>query len=443
MNQYSRFLYFICTVAVFGGIMFGFDIAIVSGAVPFIQAYFHWDELQLGWGVSTLLIGCIIGSFGTGYVTDRYGRKKVLIAISLIFGLSCLGTAIATQPNTFILFRFIGGLSVGAVSVLSPMYVAEIAPSAIRGRLTAVYQLCIMLGILISYSTNYALKDLDDNWRWMFASGIIPSILFFVGLLYIPESPRWLYFNEKKEQALSVLIRIFDEDTAKNIIADIQATLSKQVSNHKSIFSELFLKRFRKSIVIGFILAVLVQLIGCNAALDYAPKIMMAAGFSINDALFFNIFMGIVNLIATVFGVIMIDKIGRKPLYFYGSLIMGVSLVFLGYSFHHALLPLLVLIFLFSYIACFSACIGPVFWTLVSEMFPNKIRGMAVAFVSFVQWIFNFLVVWLFPHFLASLGGANTFYFFAAMCIIQLIVVKLWLPETKGRTLEQIEMLWE
>ncbi len=443
MKQYTNYLYFICTVAVFGGIMFGFDIAIVSVAVPFIQEYFHWNELELGWGVSTLLIGCIIGSFCTGYVTDKYGRRKVLIAISLIFGVSCLGTAIASTSDTFIIFRFIGGLSVGAVSVLSPMYVAEIAPSAIRGRLTAIYQLCIMLGILISYATNYALKDLVDNWRWMFASGVIPSVVFFIGLLYIPESPRWLYINNKKEQAFAVLSRIFDESTAKNILIDIQGSQSAKVTVNGNIFSELFHKRFRKSIIIGFTLAVLVQLIGCNAALDYAPKIMMAAGFSINDALFFNIFMGVVNLIATIFGVVMIDKIGRKPLYLYGSLIMGISLLFLGYSFHHAMLPSLVLVLLFSYIACFSACIGPVFWTLVSEMFPNKIRGMAVAFVSFVQWIFNFLVVWLFPHFLSSLGGANTFYFFATMCIIQLVVTKIWLPETKGKTLEQIEMLWE
>lgn len=437
--KYPFFLYFSCCVAIFGGIMFGFDIAIIAGAIPFIQTYFNWSELQLGWGVSSLLIGCIIGSFGSGYVTNKFGRKRVLIISAIIFGISCVGTGIADNETTFILNRLLGGISVGAISVLSPMYVAEMAPADMRGRMTAIYQLCIMLGILLSYVTNYFLKDLESNWRLMFISGVVPAAVFFCGLLFIPESPRWLTINGQKQKALAILQRFYSPVVAQSIIADVEINLA---SHQEKGARALFQKDSRSSIVLGLILAVLVQLIGCNAALDYAPKIMMAAGFSISSALFFNIFMGVINLIATVIGVVLIDRVGRRPLYFYGSLIMGVSLLFLGFSFHHSLPVLVTLFFLFAYIACFSACIGPVFWTLVAEMFPNAIRSKAVALVSFTQWIFNFLVVWLFPFTLATFGGNNTFYFFAAMCLIQLAIVKFMLPETKGKSLEEIEQLW-
>ncbi|WP_312974422.1 sugar porter family MFS transporter [Atlantibacter sp.] len=437
--KYPFYLYFSCCVAIFGGIMFGFDIAIIAGAIPFIQSYFSWNELQLGWGVSSLLVGCIIGSFGSGYVTNKYGRKRVLIVAAIIFGISCAGTGIATNETTFILNRLLGGISVGAISVLSPMYVAEMAPASMRGRMTAVYQLCIMLGILLSYMTNYFLKDLENNWRLMFISGVVPATVFFIGLLFIPESPRWLTIRGQKQKALAILQRFYSPAEAQNITADVEKNLA---AHHTTKASALFNKDSRSSIVLGLILAVLVQLIGCNAALDYAPKIMMAAGFSISSALYFNIFMGVINLIATVIGVVLIDRVGRRPLYFYGSLIMGVSLFFLGFSFHHSLPVLVTLLFLFSYIACFSACIGPVFWTLVSEMFPNAIRSKAVALVSFTQWIFNFLVVWLFPFTLATFGGNNTFYFFAVMCLIQLAIAKFMLPETKGKSLEEIEQFW-
>ena len=437
--KYPFYLYFSCCTAIFGGIMFGFDIAIIAGAIPFIQTYFNWNELQLGWGVSSLLVGCIIGSFSSGYITNKFGRKRVLIISAIIFGLSCVGTGIATSETTFILNRLLGGISVGAISVLSPMYVAEMAPASMRGRMTAIYQLCIMLGILLSYLTNYFLKDLENNWRLMFISGVVPAVVFFVGLLFIPESPRWLTLKGQKQKALNILQRFYSADEAQRMTADVEKNLA---AHHATQSSTLFHKDARSSIMLGLILAVLVQLIGCNAALDYAPKIMMAAGFSISSALYFNIFMGIINLTATVVGVVLIDRVGRRPLYLYGSLIMGVSLFFLGFSFHHALPAGVTLFFLFSYIACFSACIGPVFWTLVSEMFPNAIRSKAVALVSFTQWIFNFLVVWLFPFTLATFGGNNTFYFFAVMCLIQLIITKRMLPETKGKSLEEIEQFW-
>nr|WP_314266974.1 sugar porter family MFS transporter [uncultured Moellerella sp.] len=430
-------LYFSACVAIFGGVMFGFDIAIIAGAIPFIQDYFNWSELQLGWGVSSLLVGCVIGSIASGYVTSKIGRKYALLISAIMFGLSSIGTGLAYDNDFFVINRIIAGISVGAISVLSPMYVAEISPSSIRGRMTAIYQLCIMLGILLSYITNYFLKDLEHNWRLMFISGVIPAIIFFICLLFISESPRWLMLKNKNIKAIEVLNKLYNENEVDQIKSDIELSINSSPHN-----VSLFNVKFRKSLILGLILAVLVQMVGTNAALDYAPKIMMSAGLSIDSALFFNIFMGVINLAATVVGVILIDKLGRRALYLYGSIIMGISLFFLGFSFHHKMPTLLTLTFLFSYIACFSACIGPVFWTLVSEIFPNSIRGKAIALVSFTQWIFNFLVVWLFPYALSTFGGDNTFYFFSAICLIQLFVSKYKLPETKRKTLEEIEKIW-
>ena len=439
MSSRTFYLNMVCSIAMMGGIMFGFDIAIVAGAVPFIQEYFSWNELELGWGVSSLLIGCIIGAFSSGSITAKYGRKKVLLVVSLIFGISCAGSALVHNSTLFILMRLLGGLSVGAISVLSPMYVAEVAPAKIRGRMTALYQLCIMAGILISYFINFLCKDLEYNWRWMFGSGTIPSVLFFIGILYIPESPRWLVLKGRIHEATIILNRMLGSG-AKESIEEIKTSVAQTQGGGK--LSDLFKRQYRNSFWVGLVLAVLVQLIGCNAALDYAPKIMMFAGLSINDALFFNIFMGVINLIATFVGVLLMDRLGRRALYIFGSTVMAISLFMLGFSFHHELPPILLLVTLFSYIACFSACIGPAFWTLIAEMFPNRIRSQSVAFMSFVQWIFNFLVVWLFPHFLSSMGGAVTFYFFGVMCAIQLVVSLTMVKETKGKSLEQVEAMW-
>lgn len=441
MKKSSTYLYFICLIATMGGLMFGFDIAIISGAVPFIQPYFGWNELQLGWGVSSLLVGAIVGAFGSGILSDMFGRKKVLIFVALFFAFSCTFTALASSSFIFISARLFGGLAVGAASVLSPMYVAEVAPPKNRGMLVSVYQLAIVLGILCSYTINYGLHNIDNNWRWMFATGIIPSVLFFAGLFFIPESPRWLYKAGRQAESLKVLTRIGGESLAKVEIREIAETL-KENSGAVSA-GAIFKPGVRKVMIIGFLLAVFVQISGINTVIDYAPKILLAAGVEINNALLQTSLVGFINFIFTFVAILFIDKLGRRSLYLIGTMGMVVTLVMLAISFYLKMEGIFTLICILLFIAFFASCIGPVFWTLLSEIFPNKIRGKALAFASFTQWIFNFLVVLLFPHFLASMGGAKTFLFLAVMAFLQWLFTYLYVPETKGKSLEEIELMWK
>jgi sugar porter (SP) family MFS transporter len=441
MKKSLLYLYFICLIATMGGLMFGFDVGIISGAVPFIQPYFGWNELQLGWGVSSLLVGAIIGAFGSGVLSDKYGRKNVLIVVALFFAVSCTFTALASSSVIFISARLFGGLAVGAASVLSPMYVAEVAPPKSRGMLVSIYQLAIVLGILCSFTINYGLHNIDNNWRWMFATGIVPSVFFFVGLFFIPESPRWLYKAGRKEESLKVLTRIGGESLAKAEIQEIAASLERNTSSVST--GELFKPSVRKVMLIGFVLAMFVQISGINTIVDYAPKILLAAGVEINNALLQTSLVGLINFIFTFVAILFIDKAGRRSLYLIGSMGMVITLLMLAVSFYLKMEGIFTLICILMFIAFFSSCIGPVFWTLVSEIFPNRIRGKALAFASFTQWIFNFLVVLLFPHFLASIGGAKTFLFLALMSLLQWLFTYLFVPETKGKSLEEIEKLWE
>lgn len=441
MARNLKYLYFICLIATMGGLMFGFDIAIISGAVPFIQPYFGWNELQLGWGVSSLLVGAIFGAFASGILTDMYGRKRVLIVVALFFAVSCALTAISASSVLFISARLFGGLAVGAASVLSPMYVAEVAPANKRGMLVAIYQLTIVIGILCSYTINFWLHDVDNNWRWMFATGVVPSVLFFTGLFFIPESPRWLYKAGRKEESLKVLTRIGGEALAKVEILEIAESLSENTAAVSR--GELFKPASRKVMVVGFFLAILVQISGINTIIDYAPKILLAAGVEIKNALLQTSLLGLINFIFTFVAILFIDKVGRRRLYLIGSMGMAVTLVLLASSFYLKMSGIITLICIMMFLMFFASCIGPVFWTLVSEIFPNRIRGKALAFASFTQWIFNFLVVLLFPHFLALLGGAVTFLFLALMSFIQWLFTYFYVPETKGKSLEEIERLWK
>jgi len=434
------YLWFISMVATIGGLMFGFDVGIISGAIPFIQPYFGWTELQLGWGVSSILVGAIIGAFGTGSLTEKYGRRSLLISVALFFAISCAGMALAKTQAFFISFRVIGGLAVGAVSVLSPMYVAEVAPPKIRGTLITIYQLAITLGILVSYLVNFALHEVENNWRWMFATGLLPSIIFFVGLIFIPESPRWLVKAGFKEKARLVLERIGGTAFATAEISDIENSLKD--AGKGSALKMLFAPPYRKVIILGLLLAVLVQVSGINTVVDYAPKILMAAGLEIRNALLQTSLIGLVNFAFTFFAVWLIDRLGRRTFYIIGSSGMAATLLMLAAAFHFELNPVFTIVCIMLFIAFFASCIGPAFWTLVAEMFPNRIRGQAVALASFTQWVFNFLVVLFFPYVLDAFGGSLTFLFLASMAFIQLLIAWFFIKETKGKSLEEIEGLW-
>ncbi len=441
MDKKSYNRYFIPCIAALGGLLFGFDIGIISGTIPFIQPYFGWSNLELGWGVSSILLGAIAGAIVSGIFTEKYGRKRLLVFIALTFAVSSIITAVTSQSHIFIMARFLGGLAVGSTSVLVPMYIAEITAPGKRGMFVSIYQLAIVAGILTSYIVNFLLHDLDNNWRWMFATGVVPSVMFFTGLFFIPESPRWLYKAGRKEEALAVLGRVRDSKNIQGEILEIAESLKEDT---KSVnFRELFRPDVRSAIFVGFFLAILVQVSGINTIIEYAPKILIASGVDISSALLQTSLIGLINFVFTFIAILLIDKVGRRVLYIAGSLGMTVSLVMLSFSFFLGFSSLFTLICIMLFIAFFASCIGPVFWTLVSEIFPNRIRGISVAFISFTQWIFNFVVVLLFPHFLSLIGGAGTFLFLAVMSFLQLLFTWLYVPETKGKSLEEIEKYWK
>jgi len=437
----AKYLILLTSVAALGGLLFGFDIAIITGAAPFIQEYFNLDEFTLGWAVSSLLWGCIFGAAVAGRITDIYGRKKILLLVAILFTITSIGTGIAPDINIFVIARFLGGFAVGAASILSPMYISEIAPSSSRGRLVALYQLSIVLGILISYFINYLLHDIGDtNWRWMFLTGTIPSLLFFILLFLVPETPRYLFKKGNKELSYKILKKINGKVEADKAIAQIEESLTET----KVSFRQLLKPGYRHMMWVGFGLAVLVQISGINTIIDYAPIILKTAGWKIDAALFSTFVIGFVNLVFTLVSIWAIDKYGRRPLYIIGS--AGMALMLLGLTIANLMGRFegpVVLVFILVFIAFFAACIGPVFWTLVSEIFPNKIRGTAMSVPVFTQWIFNALVVMFFPWMLINAGGTVTFGFLALMSLLMMLFTIYYIPETKGKSLEEIEKIWE
>jgi SP family arabinose:H+ symporter-like MFS transporter len=416
------YMFSICAVAALGAVMFGFDIAIISGAGPFVQQYFALDELAFGWGVSSLIIGCMAGALCAGKAADCYGRRSTLLAIALIFSLTSIATGLAHSFGVFVAARICGGFAVGAASMISPLYMAEVSPSAIRGRMVALNQLGITFGILVSYLINYMLRGWGvNNWRWMFASGGLPSVAFFLFLFLVPESPRWLARAGKRDVALKVLTRIGGSENAALEMASMDHADS---SNEPAVKpAELLSPRFRHVVIVGALLAILVQISGINTVITYAPIILRSAGNGLNTAIFQTFVVGVINFLFTFVAVLGVDRYGRRALYLTGSAGMVLSLILLSVGFadgHAKGIYGLVLILVF--IASFASCIGPVYWILMSEMFPARIRGLAMSFAVFLCWTSNFLVVLLFPWVLTHIGGAATFAFLACMSFGMLLV---------------------
>jgi MFS transporter, SP family, arabinose:H+ symporter len=431
---------FLACTAALGGLLFGFDVAIITGAGPFITRKFALTDFGLGWAFSSLLFGCVLGSFLVGRITDRYGRRRLLLADAALFAITSMATAMAPSFTAFVVARFLGGLAVGGVSLLSPMYIAEIAPARIRGRLGTFYQLSIISGICISYAVNYALRDFGaNNWRWMFMTGVVPSVIFFLLIAFAPETPRFLALHGRPKDALAILRRIGGADSAETVLAEIQATSHEGDRNWR----QLFRPGVRRAVTVSIALAVLIHVSGINTIIDFAPVIFQSAGWKIEGALASTLVIGAVELTFTVASLWMIDRFGRKPLYIGGSIGMAVSLAALVVSVGLGRFEgMLVLIPILAYLAFFSACIGPVFWTLVPEIFPNDIRGMAMMIPVLVQWMANAIVVLVFPYAFHVIGKASTFGFLAAMCIFQAVVTLRFVPETRNKHLEEIEAFW-
>lgn len=435
-----RYVIFLAATAALGGLLFGFDIGIITGAGLFLTKHFGLSDLSLGWAFSCLLFGCMLGSAVAGRLSDLYGRRTTLLWVAVLFAVTSAATGLAPTFATFVIARFVGGLAVGTASLVSPMYVAEVAPPKLRGRLGALYQLSIVTGILVSFCINYLLRGSGpDNWRYMFMSGVIPSILFLVLLLRAPETPRYLFMAGRHDAALIILERIGGKESAMHEMSEIEASFHAKDSG----WGDLLRPGIRRAVTVGFFLAILVHFSGINTIIDYAPAILHAAGWNIDAALFSTFVIGLTNFALTIVSFWTIDRYGRRPLYIIGSLGMTLALILLmAVVMTGQFRGMVVLVLILSYLVFFGSCIGPVFWTLVPEIFPNHIRGTAMTVPVLTQWLANAVVVLFFPYAFNRIGKAVTFGMLAAVALLQAIFTWFFVPETKGKTLEEIEEFW-
>ena len=438
---HKRYLYLVAAVATIGGLLFGYDTAVISGAIIFLKTRFALSPLMEGWAVSCVLIGCIAGVSFAGALGDRYGRKKGLLLAALLFTLSALGCALAPTFSGFVASRFMGGVGVGIASMLSPVYLAEIAPPQIRGRLVAMNQLAIIVGMLLTYIVNWLLLDTGaENWRYMFAAMGVPSFIFLFALLLVPESPRWLAKTGRGQESQDVLTRVGGEAYAKQEMKGILASFTEEYVSLRSLFAP----GLRLALFVGVVLAVLTQVTGINTILYYTPKIFLMAGFaSANDAYLNALAVGVVNVFFSVLAVFTVDVMGRRLLLIIATAGMGVFLGLMGLFFYIPGLPKgLAVVATLGYVAFFMYGLGPGFWVLVSEIYPNRIRGRALSIVTLVLWSSTFVVAQTFPMLTAAVGECWTFWLYGIMCVLALGFVLKYVPETKGKPLEEIENLW-
>lgn len=425
-------------VAALGGLLFGFDTAVISGAMPFLQEYFHLNDISLGWTVSSLLVGCIFGVIGAGPAGDRFGRRKTLMVAAVTFFLSALGSALASDFTIFILFRFAGGLAVGTASMLSPMYISEISPASIRGRLVSLNQLAIVVGILVAFFSNYLLAGSGDhNWRWMLAVMGVPALLFFFALFTVPESPRWLVLKNRDQEAFDVLTLINGGRKATVEWEDIQHSVHQVKAG---TLKDVFALKYRPMLWLGIMLAVFSQTVGINAIMYYAPLIFQKTGAGIDSALMQTILIGGINLLFTLVAIGLIDRFGRRPLLIAGTVGMTIALTIMAVAFlTDSTGGYLLLVSVLMYIASFAVSLGPVVWVMIAEIFPTQLRSLAMGVCTVTIWVACFVVTLAFPVMLNRLGGGISFLVFDAVCLALFAFLMIRVPETKGRTLEELE----
>lgn len=437
----NRFVVLVSVTAALGGLLFGFDTAIISGTIPYIQVYFKLDAVMLGWAVSSGLVGCAVGSLMAGGLADKYGRRNALILCAILFAISGLGAAISTPFMSFVLFRIIGGVGVGAAAMVSPMYIAEVAPASQRGRLVALYQLAIVTGILLAYFTNYLLNNAGEhNWRWMFGSQVVPSVMFLLLLFAVPETPRWLVSKDHMKQATLVLQKIQNSTNVQQEINQIKLSFTQ---DEQWSVARLFDKRYARVLIAGVLLAVFQQVTGINAILYYAPVIFNQTGIGSNDSLVYTIIIGLVNVVSTFIAIGFVDKVGRKKFLLIGSLLMGVSLVVVAICFYFQFYKYyLILVSVLVYVASFGCTLGAVTWVYLSEIFPNRIRALAMSLATFALWIADFAISYSFPIMTAHFSTSWTLGIYAGFCAIAFLYMIVNIPETKGKSLEEIETLF-
>lgn len=431
------------SVAAIGGLLYGFDTAVINGALPFFKSHFNLNDVMTGWAVSSALLGCIIGAISIGKPGDIYGRRQMLKLAAFLFFVSALGTGLAPGINSFIVFRFIGGLAVGAASVLSPMYISEIAPANHRGRLIVTFQLALVVGILLAFFVDYLLIDIGkNNWRVMFISEAVPAFIFLVLLFRVRKSPRWLMQKNAESEAVKTIKEVNPEGDVEAILNEIKKTIKLEKKEKQE---RLFKMPNLKFTLIGICIGLFSQLTGVAIVFYYATDIFRAAGFSTNSAIGQTVILGLTNLTFTILAMYLIDKLGRKTLLYFGTLGMAIALGLFAWSFYTGRTEgLYLLVILIIYVAFFASSMGAVVFVLLAEVFPNNIRSRGVAIGSFSNWVVSGTITFLFPVVAGSFNDGKgigvSFGFFSAMTLLGFFFFRKFLFETTNKTLEEIEL---
>lgn len=451
----KAYLLGISLVSAMGGLLFGYDWVVIGGAKLFYERFFGItaDANLQAWAMSCALIGCVLGAITSGVVSDRLGRKKPLLLSAFLFTLASAGTGLADSYSLFVTFRIVGGIGIGLASALSPLYIAEVAPASMRGRLVSINQLTIVTGILAAQLINMLIADkvpagaADDfirdswngqtGWRWMFYACGIPSALFFILTLLLPESPRWLIKAGMRTKAEPILTRIGGSDYAQDEIRTIQSTLNEQ--SGRVDYRELFRISFLPILFVGIVIAVFQQWCGINTVFNYAEEIFSAAGYGVSDTLFNIVITGSVNLVFTVLAMFTVDKWGRRKLMIFGAAGLCVTYLLLGAAYYFQLRGVAVLVLVVLAIGIYAMSLAPITWVILSEIFPNRIRGAAMSLATLALWVACFILTYTFPILNKANGAAGTFWIYAAICFAGLLFIVKVLPETKGKTLEEIE----
>ena len=455
------YVVFLSVVAALGGFLFGYDTAVISGTIAKVTAQFNLDTMSSGWYVGCALIGSIVGVLFAGILSDKLGRKRTMILSAILFSMSAIGCAVCADFNQLVVYRIVGGVGIGVVSIVSPLYISEVSVAQYRGRLVSLYQLAVTIGFLGAYLMNYQLlmyaethAGAADNWfNWIFVNEVwrgmlgmetLPALLFFVIVFFIPESPRWLIVRNREERAVNILEHIYS--SSKEALVQLNETKSVLTSEIQSEWSLLLSPGIMKAVIIGVCIAILGQFMGVNAVLYYGPSIFEGAGLSGGDSLFYQVLVGLVNTLTTVLALAIIDKVGRKKLVYYGVSGMILSLVLIGFYFiageSWGISSLFLLVFFLFYVFCCAVSICAVVFVLLSEMYPIRVRGLAMSIAGFALWIGTYLIGQLTPWMLQNLTPAGTFFLFAAMCIPYMLIVWKLVPETTGKSLEEIERYW-
>lgn len=514
MKTNQLFIVRIALIVALGGFLMGFDASVISGVNKFVQIDFNLTDLELGFSVSSLTIIAALAMMVSGPLSDRFGRRTILKLCAIVFAISAIGSAMAPNFTLFLIFRMLGGIGVGASLILAPMYIAEISPAEQRGKLVSFNQLNIVIGITAAFFSNYLILSFNDsdaawvqslginenNWRWMLGVETLPAILYFFGLLTVPRSPRWLMMKGNQDEAKTVLLKVYDEEQADKDLESVKASLEADKNKKKTSVAEIFKPAVRLVITIGLVVAILQQITGINSVFFYAPMIFEQSGIGTDASFSQAILVGVINLVFTILAMLLIDRVGRKPLLVFGVAGIGVFMVLLSYGFHSAEFSLssesinqlsntevsaklqsfagtsfdgdvdyknqlkealgddlfkqneselmtaaismnsyLILIGILGFVACFAISLGPVMWVLLSELFPLKIRGIAISFVGFVNSAVSAGVQFIFPWELSNIGSALTFLIYGLFAFAGLIFIIRVIPETKGKSLEQLE----